>query len=247
MKPLIVLAMHRSGTSLVASWLQACGIQMTLDGDPGAGFGNEKGHFEHADFVPLHKASIYRQVRHSCGWKARHPKPLWFSEAERAEAIKIVEKLNAEGRPWGWKDPRTVLFAHQWKELIPDAKALVIHRDRESVIDSMVRRSRNGTHPEVKITTAEARLVEHAYSEVLHQFTKDFPNDVMEVSIDELLNGKSATVIDRISKLCEITLEPVSIDSVFDKSSFKSGQSNSTKRRNVLVRAARWVTWLERK
>jgi hypothetical protein len=39
--PLIILGMHRSGTSLFASWLDKCGINM---GDKmlGAGVGNPK-------------------------------------------------------------------------------------------------------------------------------------------------------------------------------------------------------------
>ena len=53
-KVLIVLGMHRSGTSLVAQWMQRCGINM---GDELMGPKNDniKGFYEDMDFFNLHK------------------------------------------------------------------------------------------------------------------------------------------------------------------------------------------------
>jgi Sulfotransferase family len=33
------------------------------------------------------------------------------------------------GAPWGWKEPRTTLFAPAWLEIFPDARILHVHRD----------------------------------------------------------------------------------------------------------------------
>ncbi|MBS1528172.1 MAG: hypothetical protein JST19_21175, partial [Bacteroidetes bacterium] len=51
---LIILGMHRSGTSLVTNWLYHCGLQVG-ENLLGKNAGNEEGHFEDTEFLKLHE------------------------------------------------------------------------------------------------------------------------------------------------------------------------------------------------
>jgi hypothetical protein len=49
-KVLCIAGMHRSGTSLVTSWLQRCGLQIDDGQLLAANTGNPTGHFEDIEF-----------------------------------------------------------------------------------------------------------------------------------------------------------------------------------------------------
>ena len=58
-KVLIVAGMHRSGTSVIAQWLQRCGLCLG-ENLLGPAIGNNEGHFEDTDFVFLHDILIVK-------------------------------------------------------------------------------------------------------------------------------------------------------------------------------------------
>jgi len=212
----MVLGMHRSGTSLLSSWLQLCGINMTIGGDIGSGCGNERGHFEDSEFMELQHRSIQRQVRRSYGWKVRYPKSLVFDRAEEAIARNLIEQRNSLEMPWGWKDPRTVLFANDWKRIAPNIKGLVIHRDRSQVIASLVRRAAKSGNDGVYITRAEASLVERAYSRVMRRYVRKWACDVIETSLFDVLSTDGKLLLKQIEILCECDLQHVPLSDVVD-------------------------------
>jgi O-antigen biosynthesis protein len=53
---------------------------------------------------------------------------------------KLVEAKRSLLRPWGWKDPRSVLLLNFWAELVPDARYLFVFRPPWDVVDSLYRR-----------------------------------------------------------------------------------------------------------
>lgn len=134
---LIILGMHRSATSLLASWLRACGLNL---GDEllGEGVGNEKGHFEDKDFFFLHERILKRNGI-SCGGLHKTA-PIVVDAEAAAEMARLVERKNETHAQWGWKDPRTCLFVREYERLLPSAKYLVVYRHYELVVDSLVRR-----------------------------------------------------------------------------------------------------------
>lgn len=125
-----ILGMHRSGTSLLASWLQSCGLFIGSD-LYGQGIGNEKGHFEDWRFIKHHQLALGELP-----WYKPRPRHFDFDTSAR-QLIHQNDQLYAQ---WGWKDPRTCLFIDQWEALIPNAKAIVIYRHYNAVVDSMLRR-----------------------------------------------------------------------------------------------------------
>lgn len=131
-QPLIILGMHRSGTSLLASWLQCCGLFIGHQLMP-AGIGNKKGHFEDEQFVKLHRLLLRENT---------YPWQRWsrLPDFEQAAAALVSTVLTQHQQPWGWKDPRTCLFIDKWHQVFPDARAVVIFRKPEDVVDSLIRR-----------------------------------------------------------------------------------------------------------
>src|ERR1700754_1667907 len=67
--PLIILGMHRSGTSLAASLLQSAGLDVGLRLME-ANWSNPRGHFEDMDFVDFQRASLAQLGCHHDGWVA---------------------------------------------------------------------------------------------------------------------------------------------------------------------------------
>ena len=127
--------MHRSGTSLMASYLQHCGISMGQRlVKPGVG--NPKGHFEDRDFVEFHKAVL----RSNRTYMYAPCNSLVIGDEHRERARKIVQSRVASGIDWGFKDPRGSLFLDFWKQILPDARYLFVYRDPYLVIDSLFRR-----------------------------------------------------------------------------------------------------------
>ncbi len=147
-QPLILTGMHRSGTSLMTSILQAIGVHLgerLLAGDRT----NAPGYFEDEDFL-----TFQRRVLTECcnpddgGW------PDWgWTESESLDRTKFDDYRDAarqllahqaRSRPndvinWGWKDPRTALMLDFWDALIPDARYVLVYREPWDVVDSCVR------------------------------------------------------------------------------------------------------------
>ncbi|HUU33183.1 MAG TPA: hypothetical protein VMW48_03915, partial [Vicinamibacterales bacterium] len=72
MSPLIVLGMHRSGTSLAASLLADAGLDVGTR-LLGANASNPRGHFEDEDFVELQQAVLRELGLSPDGWVTTSP------------------------------------------------------------------------------------------------------------------------------------------------------------------------------
>jgi len=141
-KVLVITGMHRSGTSLLTQWLQKCGLHI---GDQllGASTGNEEGHYEDLDFYECHKRILVKNKYHEDGFvnlTRLQPPP---KEAQLMRNMVLVK--NAMRAQWGWKDPRTCLLLQEYRTIIPDAFYLVILRDYQSVVSSLISRTYNET------------------------------------------------------------------------------------------------------
>lgn len=138
--PLLVLGMHRSGTSLLANWLDRCGFDM---GDEmiGPGNGNTEGHFEDLQFYNLHK-KILKYNRTS--YRIYGDKVIHYPEIAILEAHSLYSKKK-EKDCWGWKDPRTCLMLDLWNQVLPEYKTIIIYRDYRQVVDSLFRRKQGAS------------------------------------------------------------------------------------------------------
>jgi hypothetical protein len=136
-KTLIVVGMHRSGTSLITNWLKRCGLEVgecLLDSGPG----NVEGHFEDMEFLRMHEEILISNNLPSSG--LIHDKEIDVSIYQMKKLECIIKVKNQRYKQWGWKEPRTCLFLNIYRELLPRSKYIIILRDYQSVINSLLKR-----------------------------------------------------------------------------------------------------------
>ena len=138
--PICIAGMHRSGTSMVARLLQACGLflgpeEELMQPSPA----NPEGYSENVHFVDLNECIL---TQFGGWWKD----PPWFPSgwefAPRidslfVEAEELVEQFRGH-RSWGWKDPRNSLTIPFWQRLIPDLKVVICARNPLEVDRSLL-------------------------------------------------------------------------------------------------------------
>lgn len=130
---LVIVGMHRSGTSLLANYLNSCGLNIG-DNLLGATKHNKAGYYEDISFVRFHD-----RVMSEAG-------DSWYLETGRT-SFPIDERLREIANTilaersalplWGWKDPRTVLFLDFWLDLCPHARFVFIYRKPAQVLQSL--------------------------------------------------------------------------------------------------------------
>jgi hypothetical protein len=137
---IIVLGMHRSGTSCVGNLLTKLGVYF---GDPsvstGAGEQNRKGFFERRDVRDICDTILQGS---GCDWWAvndfspeRVPTPI--RAAANAKFAKLLEEME-QHQPWFMKEPRLCfvwpllrtqaagpIFVHVWRDPVEVARSLV--------------------------------------------------------------------------------------------------------------------------
>jgi len=136
-KTLMVVGMHRSGTSLISNWLYHCGLQLgehLLE----AGNGNVEGYFEDVEFLRMHEEILASNDFPATGYV--YDKVIDISVYQLEKLKSIIKVKNQLYRQWGWKEPRTCLFLDLYRELLPNSKYLVIVRDYAAVVYSLLKR-----------------------------------------------------------------------------------------------------------
>lgn len=146
-QPVIILGMHRSGTSLVTNLLEQLGLFVGWRKDPNN---------EAMLFLRLNEWML-RQ----CGGAWDQPAPMRLLHRDRQIRSLTVDYLRsrmsdlkvagylgpawrpwrrsllAMDRPWGWKDPRNTFTLPIWQDLFPGAKAIHVYRHGLDVASSL--------------------------------------------------------------------------------------------------------------
>lgn len=128
----IVLGMHRSGTSLVAGSLEAAGLHL---GDVNhAATYNRKGNKENESIRDLNDRLL---ARSRATWNAPPVGQVERSPEGEACARTLVEPYLETGRPWGLKDPRSIWTAEGWLRIVPNARPVGVFRHPPLVVRSL--------------------------------------------------------------------------------------------------------------
>jgi len=137
----VVLGMHRSGTSLVAGLLHAMGVHM---GDDllKADENNPHGYYEDCKIVGLNEVILTL----AGGTWAEPPEIEAIQTVGKdkrvADAIAYLVGQRAQRDAWGFKDPRTCLTAELWHPSLKDPRYVVVNRTRKAVVKSLMRRAK---------------------------------------------------------------------------------------------------------
>jgi hypothetical protein len=141
-RPVAIVGMHRSGTSMVAKLLHQAGLNLGDEQDlmPPAEE-NPEGFYEHLEFVRLNDEILNVA---GAGWDCPPPDGFdWESEALdpfRERARRQAADLWVRP-PWGWKDPRTSLTLPFWRTALGPIRTVVVVRNPLEVMTSLHRRN----------------------------------------------------------------------------------------------------------
>lgn len=244
---LCITGMHRSGTSLAASWLERCNLPIADGRMLAPGVGNPRGYFEDLDFSDLQDRAVKR-VHGS--WRAAGPQPLSFTLSEVEEAKRLVARRNTAFQMWGWKDPRTVLFLRQWKRVIPGLKALIVWRPCAEVVDSLRKRAQiSPPDLDLEVGLREAVRVWWSYNTAACAFKTAYPDDVILAPIQSLISD-DRLILDDLCRLWNIELSYTPISLVRDEKLLKRGATTWSRigawlgHAKSLERELRRLSWL---
>jgi len=154
-QPIIIIGMHRSGTTMIASMLRELGLFI----------GNDLEDNSESMFFINHNDWLF----HQCGgawdnpdaikWLYKNPDILRLTDEYlrvRVGGLPVLPYLGlkrflSDANPirgmrqevWGWKDPRTTYTLPFWLRLFPGAKVIHIYRHGVSVAASLRARERD--------------------------------------------------------------------------------------------------------
>ena len=134
-RTVVVLGMHRSGTSLLTGTLQEAGL--VLGDVVHAAPHNRKGNRESIPIQILHEDLLER----AGGSWDQPPEAVKWARVHVALRDQIIARF--QGQPvWGFKDPRTLFCLEGWLDALPELQLVGIVRHPESVARSL--QARNG-------------------------------------------------------------------------------------------------------
>lgn len=162
---ILILGMHRSGTSCLAGCLQAAGLHLGTV-NTFAHF-NQRGNREHEPIRDLHEEALKRQ---GYAWSKPPLQQLEFSQSELAALREHVSELRRQAR-WGVKDPRTLFFAETWNAMF-DCQAVGTFRHPLEVAESLESRAKKWNQ---EMSRSDALSLWNAYNRELLRLHSERP------------------------------------------------------------------------
>lgn len=211
---LVITGMHRSGTSLVANFLQRSGLDIgseLLAPD----VGNPHGYFEDAVVHDFQREMLQR-AGVADAFTVRDtdvPVPVTASDRERAAAIVAP---NGSKPQWGWKEPRTALFCDLWGDVLGDASFLFLVRPPLAVVDSLLRRASNES---VRDEPALGLELWRVYNSEMLRFWRSHPERVQWWLTERFVDEPSA-LAERLRSRFSFELSDVPLGDILDEDSF---------------------------
>ena len=148
----IVMGMHRSGTSALAGMLHQNGIIMGEDRNflPPPSAENPKGFFENYRFRALND-NILSQYNYSVkSFSPMTPDKIDTNEQSEDIIRSLLYEYDERYTTWGFKDPRMCLTYSAWKPFLQkpytdqEIKTIIIYRSFEDIANSMIARGNQG-------------------------------------------------------------------------------------------------------
>ncbi|MGA8057228.1 MAG: hypothetical protein WB999_03240, partial [Candidatus Binataceae bacterium] len=143
---ILVLGMHRSGTSATAGWLKTLGVNLgpyLMAEDPT----QPKGYFEHAEIVGIHDELM---AVFGSSWDDPRPLPEGWEYDHRvrffrAQLMEIIRRDFMTAPLWGAKDPRLCRLLPVWLGMLDElgvpVRAICVLRHPAEVAESLALRN----------------------------------------------------------------------------------------------------------
>jgi hypothetical protein len=143
----MVLGMHRSGTSAVTRVVNLLGVPLGRADDIYTAKDNPSGHWESRQLCALNNVILRVFGGFEMGMP---PMPRSWLLSRRATHLRAVMRATFddvyEGERWLWKDPRICLTLPLWRQVLQDFCAVFVVRDAEPVMRSLYSRE-DGAYP----------------------------------------------------------------------------------------------------
>ena len=173
----IVLGMHRSGTSLVTGSLEDAGLNLG-EVNHAAPF-NRMGNKENEAIRGLNDSLL---AQSGASWNAPPNHQVQWSRDDEVRARSLIEPYLCTACPWGFKDPRTIWTVEGWLRLLPDACLIGVFRHPSLVVRSLAART-----GDLAIETGEALRLWCAYNSELIRLHQKHRFPLLHYSSEETL------------------------------------------------------------
>lgn len=229
---LIIAGMHRSGTSLISSYLSSAGLDLGTNLFP-PNVGNPRGLFEDIGVVTFHN-QVLGDHGHKYFFKS-YPGRLSWTDKHKENALRVQRKFEEQTSSslMGWKDPRASLFLREWEEILGDqARFLLVFRNPAQVLDSLLRR---GTDKSILRRRRLALLNYYVYNQRLLGFHQRSQKKTLLFEMEDVLSNPDKFV-DLINEAFGLDLARGTMSKVFKPSELRvRGSSLSRSARRVLL------------
>jgi len=212
--PVIVVGMHRSGTSMLTRFIQDLGVFMGKDLSE-----NDESKF----FMDLNRWLLFQA---GASWDVPktvdHMDPIFVRRSADLAKRRLGSFLSGQylgfsrflkyrkvcniGEPWGWKDPRNTLLLPVYQKLFPDARIVHIHRNPIDVAVSLQKR-------ELKIPKREGFNWKERLKFDLLKYERLVSHSLMVDDLDygvglwDFYTAKACKARDQFQHYCEISYE----------------------------------------
>jgi len=169
---LLVLGMHRSGTSCLTGCLERSGLH--LGEVMRFNKFNVMGNHEPPEVVSVHD----RLLAFNGGSWANVPSTITIPDAE-SQALRQIARRMAAHAPWGLKDPRLLLFAEAWRDIAAPCAFVGTFRHPAAVARSLSRRN--------KMPPQESHALWLRYNTELVHLHKRYQFPLIEFALDDVV------------------------------------------------------------
>ena len=157
-KAIIILGMHRSGTSCLTGCLSDSGLNLGSVSESNKH--NKKGNQENKEVFKLNESLL--NFNHG-GWKNPPLKPLTWNKELEIERNIVLSYYNELPKPWGIKDPRMLLTYNFWENHLPQHQLIGTIRHPVAVAQSLLARK----HKNLSMPVEQAYHLWKIYNEAL--------------------------------------------------------------------------------
>ena len=191
---ILVMGMHRSGTSALAGLLHSGGVFMGKN-LVGRSRNNPKGHFEDRELQ-----EINRSILGYFGGSWRNvPEMNDKLSNEIVDRMRFLYNNYASRSIWGWKDPRMAVTFPSWRDVIKE-KVVFLHilRKPDEVVASLKKRHS-------KFSREEALELWDKYNLAIVEWVRKWEIGCLMIKFDDLVEDAFREQ-KRIEKFCDIEL-----------------------------------------